>query len=165
MKSHRDILTGLAEAIRASEAVAAYCVEHFGRGLAINVGAYAQGIPGEADSPFCWIHAADDENESVGSDDGTFTARLVVAGCVKGEAGENYIENVVAERTETANGLVINGGNEVVEDLRDMIVGIVRSCHAGAFPVAIRRAENDISHFPLEWAVVYVEYNEPEALN
>ena len=164
MTSHRNILTGLAEAIRTSSDVAEYCVRHFGRGLAINVGAYAQGIPGEADSPFCWIHAADDENESVGSD-GTFTARLVVAGCVKGEAGEQYIENVVAQRTATANGLTVNGGNKVVEDLRDMIIGIVRNCHAGAFPIRVRRAENDIAHFPLEWAVVFIEYNEPEALN
>ena len=101
MTSHRDILTGLARAIQASTDVADYCRRNFGRALAINVGAYAQGIPNESHSPFLWIHAADDENESVGSED-TFTARLVVAGCVKGEAGENYIENVVAERTETA---------------------------------------------------------------
>ena len=46
-----------------------------------------------------------------------------------------------------------------------MLIGIVRSCRAGAYPIRIRRDENDISHFPLEWAVVYVEYNEPEALN
>ncbi len=164
MTSHRNILTGLAEAIRTSSDVAEYCVRHFGRGLAINVGAYAQGIPGEADSPFCWIHAADDENESKGSD-GTFTARVVVAGCVKGEAGEMYIQDIVAQRTATANGLTVNGGNKVVEDLRDMIIGIVHNCHAGAFPIRVRRVENDISHFPLEWAVVLIEYNEPEALN
>lgn len=163
MKSHRQILTRLAETIQASEAVAAYCRKHFGRGLAINVGAYANGIPSEEDSPFLWIHAADDENES-GQIDETFTVRAVVAGCVKGADGETYIENVLAERTETANGLIVNGGNQIVEDLRDLIIGIIRKAKAGAYPIRIRREENDISHTPLEWAVIYIEYSEPEAL-
>ena len=164
MTSHRSILTNLATTIQASTDVADYCHRHFGRALAINVGAYANGIPKDDESPFLWIHAAADENESVGSED-TFTVRLVVAGCVKGPDGERYIENKVVERSTTENGLTINGGNVVVEDLRDMIIGIVRDAKAGAYPVKIRREENDISHSPLEWAVVYVEYNEPEALN
>jgi len=164
MKSHREIMEKVAMAIQASADVANYCYEHFGRALAINVGAYANGIPSEEDSPFLWIHAADDENESVSSED-TFTVRMVVAGCVKGPDGEQYIENVVVPRSGGVNGLTINGGNVIVEDLRDMIVGIVRDAKAGAYPIRIRREENDISHFPLEWAVIYVEYNEPEALN
>lgn len=164
MISHRSIMTKLAEAIQASKDVAAYCFKHFGQALAINVGAYANGIPNENDSPFLWIHAADDENEQVGSED-SFTVRIVVAGCVKGADGERYIENVVVPRSADVNGLVINGGNVIVEDLRDIIIGIVREAKAGAYPVRIRREENDISHAPLEWAVMYVEYNEPEALN
>lgn len=164
MRAHREIMTNVAAAIRASQEVADYCVANFGRALAINVGAYANGIPDEGESPFLWIHAADDENESVGSDD-SFVVRMVVAGCVKGPDGERYIENVVAPRTESENGLTINGGNLIVENLRDMIIGIVRNANAGAFPIRIRREENDISHMPLEWAVIYVEYNEPEALN
>lgn len=164
MISHRSIMTSLASAIQASTEVAEYCTRHFGRALAINVGAYAAGIPGDEESPFLWIHAADDENEQVGSED-TFTVRLVVAGCVKGADGEQYIEDVRAQRTATVNGLTVNGGNAIVEDLRDMIIGIVRSARAGSFPIRIRREENDISHAPLEWAVIYIEYNEPEALN
>lgn len=164
MRAHRDIMTKLAEAIQASTDVATYCFKHFGQALAINVGAYANGIPDENDSPFLWIHAADDENEQVGSED-SFTVRIVVAGCVKGADGERYIENVVVPRSASVNGLTINGGNKIVEDLRDMIIGIVRKAKAGAYPVRIRREENDISHAPLEWAVMYVEYNEPEALN
>lgn len=157
-------MTRVASAVQASAEIANYCREHFGRALAINVGAYASGIPDESESPFLWIHAADDENESVGSED-TFSVRMVVAGCVKGADGERYIENVVVPRSETVNGLTVNGGNRVVEDLRDMIIGVVRSARAGSYPVRIRRDENDISHMPLEWAVIYVEYNEPEALN
>ncbi len=163
MKSHREIMVALAEAIQADAGVLAYCQKHFGRGLAINVGAYAAGIPDESASPFLWIHAADEENESVGSDD-SFTVRLVVAGCVKGADGECYIEDERVARTDAANGLVVNGGNVIVEDLRDKIIAIVRDCAAGAYPVRVRREENDISHAPLEWAVIYVEYNEPEAL-
>ena len=157
-------MVNLAVAIQASTSVADYCKAHFGRALAINVGAYANGIPSEAESPFLWIHAADDENEQVGSED-SFTVRMVVAGCVKGEGGEQYIERQVVPRSGSVNGLTINGGNAIVEDLRDMIIGIVRTAKAGAYPIRIRREENDISHFPLEWAVIYVEFNEPEALN
>lgn len=163
MKSHREIMVKLAEAIQANAEIATYCYQHFGRALAINVGAYPHGIPGEADSPFLWIHAADEENESV-ADDGTFTVRMVVAGCVEGSGGERVIENVVVPRTASVNGLTINGGNKIVEDLRDMILAIARKAGAGAYVQRIRRYENDISHFPLEWAETYVEYEEPEAL-
>lgn len=164
MRAHREIMTNVANVIQQSIEVANYCFEHFGRALAINVGAYANGVPDESESPFLWIHAADDENESVGSED-SFVVRMVVAGCVKGPDGERYIENVVVPRSASVNGLTLNGGNKIVEDLRDMIVGIVKNANAGAFPIKIRREENDISHAPLEWAVIYVEYNEPEALN
>lgn len=163
MISHRDILTNLATEIQRSNRIADYCYRYFGRALDINVGAYAAGIPDESMSPFLWIHAADDENESVAKDD-AFSARLVVAGCVKGEDGEQYLENRIVERSAAVNGLVVNGGNKIVEDLRDMIIEIVRSAKAGAYPILIRRDENDISHFPLEWAVIYVEYSEPAAL-
>lgn len=162
MTSHRTIMTNVGAAVCASEAVRDYCVLHFGRGLAVNVGAYPNGIPGEDDSPFMWIQPKD-ENESVNADE-TFTVRIVIGGCVKGADGENVIEDVVAPRTETANGLTVNGGNKVVEDLRDMILGIVRDAKAGAIVSRIRREENDISHFPLEWATCFVEYFEPESL-
>lgn len=164
MISHRQILTNIAQAIQANVEIAAYCYQHFGRALAINVGAYANGVPGESESPFLWIHAADDENEEVASDE-TFSVRMVVAGCVKGADGEQYIENVVAVRTNSVNGLTINGGNVIVEDLRDMIIAALRNANAGAYLQRVRREENDISHYPLEWAVIYAEYEEPEALS
>lgn len=164
MTSHRQILVRMAEAIQASEDVAAYCYQHFGRGLAINVGAYANGIPDENDSPFLWIRPLEDLIEQVGTED-SFTVRLVVAGCVKSADGERYIENVVVPRSASANGLTINGGNAIVEDLRDMIIGIVRDAKCGAYPIRVWRDEDDISHYPLEWAAFNIEFNEPEALN
>lgn len=55
MTFHRQIMTNAAEAVADSAEVLDFCVEHFGRGLDINVGAYAQCIPTEDDSPFLWI--------------------------------------------------------------------------------------------------------------
>lgn len=55
MISHRTIMNNAAIAVRDSNDVLAYCQQHFGRGIDINVGAYAQGIPSAEDSPFLWI--------------------------------------------------------------------------------------------------------------
>ena len=162
MKSHRSIMTRIGEAVRDSADVLAYCVEHFGRGLAVHVGAYPTGVPDASESPFLWIQPKDENNEV--NEDQTFTVRLVVGGCVKGANGETVINNVITARTQTANGLVVNGGNLIVEDLRDLILRIVRNAKVGAIVAKIRRDENDISHFPLEWANVYVDYFEPESL-
>ena len=162
MISHRQIMNNAATAVCNSADILNYCVQHFGRGLDVHVGAYAAAVPGEKQSPFLWI-TPEEENEALKEDD-LFSVRFVVAGLVKGENGEKVIENVVTPRTTSANGLTLNGGNAIVEDLRDIIMRIVRNAHAGAIVNRIRREENDISHFPLEWAVFYVEYLEPESL-
>ena len=162
MISHRQIMNNAATAVCESADVLNYCVAHFARGLDVHVGAYAAAVPGEKQSPFLWI-TAEDENEAV-KDDDLFSVRFVVAGLVKGENGEKVIENIVTPRTASANGLTLNGGNAIVEDLRDIIMRIVRNANAGAIVNRIRREENDISHFPLEWAVFYVEYLEPADL-
>ena len=162
MISHRQIMNNAATAVCESVDVLNYCVQHFGRGLDVHVGAYAQVRPGEKSSPFLWITPIE-ENEALKEDD-LFSVMFCVGGLVKGENGEKVIENVVTPRTASANGLTLNGGNAVVEDLRDIIMRIVRNANAGAIVNRIRREENDISHFPLEWATFYVEYLEPESL-
>jgi len=162
MISHRSVMAAAGAAVRDSADVLNYCLQHFGRGLAVHVGAYAQGVPGIEDSPFLWI-IPQEENEAV-NEDQVFTVRMTVGGAVKGESGEKVITNVVTPRTDAANGLTVNGGNKIVEDLRDIIIGVVRSAKAGARVRAIRREENDIAHFPLEWASIFVEYFEPESL-
>ena len=73
--------------------------------------------------------------------------------------------NRVTDRTESQNGLTLNGGNAIVEALRDLIMQVVRNAKAGARVVAMRRTENDIAHFPLEWAEFFVDYFEAESLN
>lgn len=110
-----------------------------------------------------WIIPDPTENESVNTDE-QFSVYMVVGGCVKGADGEQKIETVGVVRSATANGLKINGGNKIVEDLRDMILGIIRDAKAGARVIRMRRTENDISHFPLEWAEFGVDYEEPESL-
>ena len=155
-------MNNAATAVCESVDVLNYCVQHFGRGLDVHVGAYAQAVPGEKDAPFLWI-SPKDENEALKEDD-LFSVAFIVGGLVKGENGEKVIENVVTPRTASANGLTLNGGNAIVEDLRDIIMRIVRNAHAGAIVNRIRREENDISHFPLEWATFHVEYIEPESL-
>ena len=163
MTAHRQIMNNIATAIAESEAVRDFCIENFGRGLAVHVGAYAAAVPGEKEAPFCWI-TPQDENEAT-KDDDLFTVRIVIGGLVKGPSGEKVITNVVIERTETDNGLTLNGGNAIVEDLRDLILVLVRNAKAGAIVNRIRREENDIAHFPLEWATFYVEYLEPDSLS
>ena len=163
MTAHRKIMNNLATAIAASEDVRDYCIEQFGRGLAVHVGAYAQAVPSEKDAPFCWL-TPKEENEATKEDD-IFTVRIVVGGLVKGEGGEKVITNVVTARTATANGLTLNGGNAIVEDLRDKIIVLARNANAGAIVNRIRREESDIAHFPLEWATFYVDYLEMDSLN
>lgn len=163
MTAHRQIINNLATAIAASEDVRAFCVAHFGRGLAVHVGAYAAAVPDEKEAPFCWL-TPKDENEAT-KDDDLFTVRIVVGGLVKGAGGEKVINNVIIERTDNANGLTLNGGNAIVEELRDLILVVARNAHAGAIVNRIRREENDIAHFPLEWASMYIEYLEPDSLS
>lgn len=162
MTRHRDILNRAATAIAENEAIRDFCVEHFGRGLAVHVGAYAAAVPGERDAPFCWITPVED-NEALKEDD-LFSVLFVVGGLVTGENGEKVITYVVTERTDTANGLTLNGGNAIVEELRDMALVTVRNANAGSIVNRIRRDENDVSHFPLEWATFQVEYMTPDTL-
>lgn len=163
MISHRQIMNNAAIAIRDSKEVLDYCIEHFDKGLDINVGAYAQGIPDETDSPFLWIQPKE-ENEAVNQDE-TFTVRFTVGGCVLGEGGEKVIVNRITDRTVSQNGLVLNGGNATVEELRDLIMTIVRNAKCGQRVVAMRRVENDIEHFPLSWAEFYVDFVEDVSLS
>jgi len=163
MTAHRQILNTLAEKIAGSAAVLDFCINNFGRGLAVHVGAYAAQFPGEADSPFCWI-MPEEENEATKEDD-LFTVRVVVGGCVKGAGGERVITNEIAPRTATANGLTLNGGNATIEELRDIVMLVARNANAGAIVNRIRREENDIEHFPLSWAVMHIEYLEIDSLS
>ena len=47
MISHRQIMNNAATAVCESVDVLNYCVQHFGRGLDVHVGAYAAAVPGQ----------------------------------------------------------------------------------------------------------------------
>lgn len=146
-----------------SAAVLEFAVQNFGRGLAVNVGAYAAGLPSEKDTPFLWLFAEPTDNEVINADE-TFTVHGVVGCCVLGPDGEKKITNALAERTATANGLTVNGGNAIVEELRDLILKAILGAGVGAIPERVRLVENDISHFPLDWAEFEINYREFRAL-
>ena len=113
MISHRSIMAAAGAAVRDSLDVLNYCVTHFGKGLAVHVGAYAQGVPGVEDSPFLWI-IPQEENEDVNEDE-VFTVRMTVGGAVKGSGGEkvittaaNHQEIVVGQATPAAPAFSTN---------------------------------------------------------
>lgn len=156
-------MVAMGEAVRDSEAVRAFCVEHFGRGLAVHICAYAAAIPGEDDAPFLWLYPEPIEDELKNADK-TFAVHCIVGCCVKGESGEKKIVETVTERTATANGLTISGAGDTVDALRELCIAAIRAAKCGAIQTAIRQTEADVSHFPLEWAEFFFEFTEFEAL-
>ena len=163
MVTHRSILIAAAKAVADDETLLAFSCEHFGRGLAVHVGAYAMDIPGEDEAPFVWIRSAEGDHESVKADE-TFTLAVSVGACMTGEDGEKKLAETIRERTGTANGLTVNGGNLVTEELRDRVLAVIRAAQVGAIPDRVRVTADDLSHFPLEWAEGEVDYIEFESL-
>lgn len=163
MNTHRQIMVAMGEAVRDSEAVRAFCVDNFGRGLAVHICAYAAAIPGEGDAPFLWLYPEPIEDELKNADK-TFAVHGIIGCCVKGENGEKKIAVTVTERTATANGLTISGAGDTVDALRALCIDAIRAKKCGAIQTAILQTEADISHLPLEWAEFLFEFTEFEAL-
>ena len=156
-------MVAMGEGGRDSEAVRAFCVDNFGRGLAVHICAYAAAIPGEGDAPFLWLYPEPIDDELKNADK-TFAVHGIVGCCVKGENGEKKIVETVTERTATANGLTISGAGDTVDALRELCIDAIRAKKCGAIQTAIRQTEADISHFPLEWAEFLFEFTEYEAV-
>ena len=156
-------MVAMGEAVRDSEAVRAYCVDNFGRGLAVHICAYAAAIPGEGDAPFLWLFPEPIEDELKNADK-TFAVHCIIGCCVKGESGEKKIAVTVTERTATANGLTISGAGDTVDALRELCIAAIRAKQCGAIQTRIAQTEADISHLPLEWAEFLFEFTEFEAL-
>lgn len=163
MNTHRQIMVAMGEAVRDSEAVRAFCVANFGRGLAVHICAYAAAIPGEGDAPFLWLYPEPIEDELKNADK-TFAVHCIVGCCVKGESGEKKIVETVTERTATANGLTISGAGDTVDALRGLCIAAIRAKQCGAIQTRIAQTEADISHLPLEWAEFLFELTEFEAV-
>jgi hypothetical protein len=163
MNTHRQIMVAMGEAVRDSEAVRAYCVDNFGRGLAVHICAYAAAIPGEGDAPFLWIYPEPIDDELKNADK-TFAVHCIVGCCVKGKNGEKKIAETVTPRTATANGLTISGAGDTVDALRALCIAAIRAKQCGAIQTRVAQTEADISHLPLEWAEFLFEFTEFEAL-
>ena len=163
MNTHRQIMVDMGKGVRDAAAVRDFCVQHFGRGLEVHVCAYASAIPGEGEAPFLWLFP-EPVNDELKNADKTFTVHCIVGCCVKGESGEKKIVETVTPRTASANGLVVNGGDDTVDALRSLIISAIRATHCGAIQTNIAQTEADISHFPLEWAEFLFEFTEYEAL-
>lgn len=162
MTNHRQIMINVGQEIADSEEIADASVARFGRPLLVQIGACPSQIPDAKDAPFLWIHADDVESERVAADE-VFTVRCVLGGTPKGENGENIIVRTIKERTADENGLMVCTNGDV-EELRDIIIEAVREACAGAILRRVRIEENDLAHYPLDWAIFYIEYEEPEAL-
>lgn len=162
MTAHRSIMVKMGEAVRDATAVLNSAITISGKGLAVHVGAYPDGIPDVKDAPFLWLYASG-ENESEKADE-TFTVHGVVGACIVGTNGERVIKDVETARTSMSNGLTVNGANAKVEELRDLCIAAIRAARCGAIVSRISRWENDISHFPLEWAEFEFDFMEPESL-
>ena len=168
MISHRQVMINAATALLDDAAITSYAVTNFGSGLEIVIGAYPgteddSGIPSVANAPFLWLYAAG-ENEEISADQG-FTMHAVLGACVTGTSGEKVISNEVRARSTSQNGLIVNGGNKAVEDLRDLIITKLSACAPGAILAKVRRTENDLSHYPLEWAEFECDFLTFDTLN
>lgn len=159
MSPHETIKLNVAEAIANSEAVREFCVEHFGRGLAVIVNSFgAEGSPGEREAPFCWIYS-DGTNEIGFVDEQTFEF-VIVVGALDDQAAPT--RRVYAARTATANGIQVNGIAGEVEALRELVYAVVNQCGPGAILRTATRTEAGVADYPLEWAELRLSYFEPE---
>lgn len=164
MNTHTQTMMAMGSAVRDSEPVRDFCISNFGRGLEVHVCAYAATIPGEGDAPFLWLFP-DPIQDELKNADRTFAVHCIVGCCVKGANGEKKIAETITQRTESANGLVVNGADETVDALRSLIISAIRATQCGAIQTAIRQVEADISHFPLEWAEFLFEFTDFEAMS
>lgn len=150
-----------ARAVSGSSAIATYCAEHFGRALLVIVDRYGvDGAPGERDAPYCWLYSdGDNELGNVESESFEF---VVEVGAISSSLRPSYTQE--AERTASANGLVLGGISAYVETLRDMVIDVIANTGVGACFNSASRAENSMSGFPLEFAAARMNFTYPTTL-
>jgi len=160
--SPHSVRVAAARLVAANEAIAAYCAENFGRGLQVIVDRYGlEGAPGEDDAPYAWIYT-DGENELGNVDANTFEF-VVEVGAVNPAIRPSH--TVEAQRTGTANGLVLGGIAAKVEALRELVFRAIAGGHVGAMFNTASRIEDSVSGFPLEFAALRMNFIFPETLD
>ena len=113
------------------------------------------------------------------SDDTTFGAALVAMneaqtslvaeeGSIRAkwdDFNENpFIADTRSVRNERSNGLIVFGSLNILDSFRNCLNRILNENDFGLPVMKVTMKNTSSSHYPLEWAVMYVEYNEPEAL-
>lgn len=162
MTSHASIKAAVAEAIRASEDVRAFCVEHFGRGALVIVDWFgAEGAPGEREAPYVFLYSTG-ENQTGQVDEETFEFSIEIGGVAAGMVGPP--RTVSSARTATENGMVVNGCAAELEELRTIVVGILKSGAFGASLRSVTLSESSVITYPLEWSSIRCEFFEPDTI-
>ena len=158
--THAQIKRNVAEAFAASEEVRAFCVEHFGRGALVIVDWFgSDGAPGVNQAPYILLYSTGD-NQTGHVDEETFEFSIEIGGVASRFPSREEQDT----RTATANGLVVNGCAALLEELRGILVGILKSGGFGASLRSVTFDESSTVSFPLEWCSISCEFFEPETI-
>lgn len=162
MTPHETVKLNVATEIADSAEIREYFVQHLGGVPNVLVNRYGEkGFPGEAEAPFIFIYS-DGENEAGDVDEETFEF-CVVVGAV--DSSESPRRTVVRVRSDSQSGLVVEGIADLVETVREMILGILRKSNHGAIFRSVTKKESALNDYPLEWAEMRCSYYEPETLD
>ena len=151
--THASIKESVARAFASSKDVASFCVQNFGQPALVIVDWFgAEGAPSEREAPYIFLYSTGEN----------------MTGHVDEETFEFYIEiGAVASarpvRT-SQNGLVVNGCAAIMEELRAILVGILKDGAFGASLRSVTFAESSTMSYPLEWSSIRCEFFEPETI-
>ena len=158
--THASIKESVARAFASSKVVASFCVQNFGRPALVIVDWFgAEGAPSEREAPYIFLYSTG-ENTTGHVDEETFEFYVEI-GAV---ASARPVRTSQSARTASENGLVVNGCAALMEELRAILVGILK---AGAFGASLRSvtfAESSTMSYPLEWSSIRCEFFEPESI-
>lgn len=162
MTLHETVKLNVATAIADSAEIRDYFVRNLGGVPKVLVNRYGEkGFPGEAEAPFVFIYS-DGENEAGDVDEETFEFCILV-GAV--DSCESPRRTVVRVQSDSQSGLVVEGIADLVEHVRELIVGILRQSNHGAIFRSVTKKESSLNDYPLEWAEMRCSCYEPNTLD
>ena len=162
MTPHETVKLNVATEIADSAEIRAYCVQHLGGVPKVLVNRYGEeGFPGEDEAPYIFIYS-DGENQAGDVDEETFEFCIVV-GAV--DPSESPSRAVVRVQSDDQSGLVVEGIADIVEHVREQILGILRKSNHGAIFRSVTKKESSLNDYPLEWAEMRCSYYEPNTLD
>lgn len=161
MVRHSDIRREIASEIANDTQILAIAREAFGRGVVVMCDRWAaDGLPGESDCPACFVFS-DGSGDAGQSDESTYNMVVRFAAVTPEDVP---VSDVVAERSATANGLLVCAGARAVEAMRDRTLEVLRDGPLGAYIFQSERYENTFAGWPLMWSDLALTMFEPEVL-